>query len=155
MYKNSNSKDSEPKHAFFAADIEGFSPEFFSRQGREIWFGGLNSSTLPIPELASDVQPIPEAIDSLKKAATQIVCEEGLSVVRESLAGVSYHANRPMANGLCSAFVQSRQREARSLDSYRMSSWAKISLTTREVLVYISLLVMVLGGSRILLGLDW
>ncbi|KAJ3481370.1 hypothetical protein NLI96_g7700 [Meripilus lineatus] len=37
--------------AIFTSDKAGFSPEIFSRLGGEIWLGGLNSSTIPLPHL--------------------------------------------------------------------------------------------------------
>ncbi|KAF2665491.1 FAD dependent oxidoreductase [Microthyrium microscopicum] len=76
-------------HAVFATDMEGFAPEIFSRREEQIYIAGLNSTTMPLPELASDATPIPECIESLKRASTQMLGKleqpDSLQVVRESL----------------------------------------------------------------------
>ncbi|OCH96015.1 FAD dependent oxidoreductase [Obba rivulosa] len=41
-------------HAIFTSDPSGFSPELFSRATGELWLGGLNSSTIPLPPLPPD-----------------------------------------------------------------------------------------------------
>lgn len=41
-------------HAIFAAARKGFSPEIFSRIGEEVYIAGLNSSSLPLPDIATD-----------------------------------------------------------------------------------------------------
>ncbi|OQV03585.1 hypothetical protein CLAIMM_08608 [Cladophialophora immunda] len=62
----------------------------------EIWLGGLNDSSLPLPELASDVKAMidPESIKSLRKTTVQLtglakegdeVNQDDLETVREGL----------------------------------------------------------------------
>jgi hypothetical protein len=71
--------------AVFSTEIEGFSPEVFSRRGSELFVAGLNSSTLPVPEIASDVHPTPESIACLKRAVSQLIKGDELELIRESL----------------------------------------------------------------------
>ena len=60
------SKEHETKgcHAVFAADDLGFSPEIFSRLGEEVYITGLNSTSIPLPELSTDTKIQPEAIET-------------------------------------------------------------------------------------------
>lgn len=62
-------------HAVFATSKEaGYSPEIFSRAGGEIWIGGLNSSTIPLPHTATDEREISvEAIAQLKEEADDLL----------------------------------------------------------------------------------
>lgn len=83
-----SSADLATSHAVFTTDASGFSPEFFSRTGGEIWFGGLNSSTLPLPPDAGKAEPDPEAIKQLMKVAKRLLGvpeKEDLEAVREGL----------------------------------------------------------------------
>ena len=76
-------------HAVFTSDPAGFSPEFFSRTGGEIWFGGLNSSTLPLPPDAGKITPDPKAIEKLMVVAKKLLgipeAVDELEVLREGL----------------------------------------------------------------------
>ena len=76
-------------HAVFASDSFGFSPELFSRAGEELYIAGLNSTTFPLPDRATDVQCRPAAIKVLKEAAARFVGGPGgvddLEVLREGL----------------------------------------------------------------------
>jgi hypothetical protein len=66
--------------------VEEFSPELFSRLKKEIYIAGLNSTTIALPDIASDVEPNPEAIARLKRAAQKLIqADEEVDVVRESL----------------------------------------------------------------------
>jgi FAD dependent oxidoreductase len=85
LYTQRNYSEPETCYAVFSTDVEGFSPEAFSRKGNELFVAGLNSSTLSIPDIASDVYPIPESIACLKKAVAQIIKGDGIDLVRESL----------------------------------------------------------------------
>jgi glycine/D-amino acid oxidase-like deaminating enzyme len=84
----SNTEDFS-SHAVFTSDPSGFSPEFFSRTGGEIWFGGLNSSTLLLPKNAGKAHPDPKAIDKLMIVAGNLLGSseevENLEVLREGL----------------------------------------------------------------------
>lgn len=83
-----------------------FAPEAISRTGREgqteIYVAGLNNSTLPLPELASDTKKDEKARKELKQMTVQLsgaskegaeVNEDDLNVVREGLCF------RPVAPG--------------------------------------------------------
>jgi hypothetical protein len=76
-------------HAVFATDTLGFSPELFSRFGEEIYLAGLNSTTLPLPALASDAVAREVDVKQLKDVARGMLGgKEGgddLVVLRESL----------------------------------------------------------------------
>jgi glycine/D-amino acid oxidase-like deaminating enzyme len=60
-------------HAVFSSSMGGFSPEFFSRVSGEIWFGGLNSSTLPLPHLATDAKVEEDSVECLKGVARNLL----------------------------------------------------------------------------------
>jgi hypothetical protein len=49
-------KEQEGKgcHAVFTTDEASYLPEIFSRLGEEIYIAGLNSASLPLPELATE-----------------------------------------------------------------------------------------------------
>lgn len=76
-------------HAVFTTDASGFSPEIFSRVGGEIYVAGLNSSTIPLPALATEMQIDDEAIAQLKTVSAKLLGlpgkEEELEVVRQGL----------------------------------------------------------------------
>ncbi|KAF2712477.1 FAD dependent oxidoreductase-like protein superfamily [Pleomassaria siparia CBS 279.74] len=84
-----NPKDEkEICHAVFATDTLGFSPEYFSRAGGEVYLAGLNSTMIPLPEVASDVKVIPAAIKQLKDCAISMmgtVESKEVEVMREAL----------------------------------------------------------------------
>jgi hypothetical protein len=67
----------------------GFSPEMFSRVGGEIYLAGLNTTTIPLPPVATDAKPQPEEIKKLKEAAISLFgvsdSANDLEIVRESL----------------------------------------------------------------------
>ena len=95
-------------HSVFCAPGKrwNFAPEAISRMGREgeteIYVAGLNNSTLPLPELATDIRENEEARKKLRKVTVQLsgaskegldVNEDDLEVVREGLCF------RPVATG--------------------------------------------------------
>lgn len=73
-------------HAIFTSDPAGFSPEIFSRAGGDIWIGGLNSSTLPLPTLASDAHGMMSrsSLRTLTEVARKL-CGSDIEVIREGL----------------------------------------------------------------------
>jgi glycine/D-amino acid oxidase-like deaminating enzyme len=78
-------------HAVFATDTLGFSPELFSRSGGEVFLAGLNSTMIPLPEVATEAKTVPESIEQLKEcAAAMLGSVEGkdLEVIREALVSV-------------------------------------------------------------------
>ncbi|KAM7208919.1 FAD dependent oxidoreductase [Naviculisporaceae sp. PSN 640] len=68
------SKDLETRgcHTVFTTSEE-FAPEIFARLGGAIYFAGLNSSEIPLPYIAGSVGPHKEAIELLKKTASDIM----------------------------------------------------------------------------------
>ncbi|KAK4043796.1 FAD dependent oxidoreductase [Parachaetomium inaequale] len=80
-------------HAVFTTHNEGFCPEMFSRLGGHIYFAGLNSSALPLPDAAGGkAVPYAEDLVQLRQAAREILgsgsaeeAEDDLEVVREGL----------------------------------------------------------------------
>ncbi|KAI9700688.1 MAG: hypothetical protein M1836_002057 [Candelina mexicana] len=77
-------------HAVFTTDSSGYSPEIFSRVGGEIWLGGLNSSSTPLPNLATETEIQDEAIEQLMQTSKRLLGlpdggEEDLEVVRKGL----------------------------------------------------------------------
>ena len=71
-------------HAVFMTDETGYSPEVFSRVGGEIYIAGLNSTTIPLPNLATGKKIEPQAIATLQKTAERLMGDE-LEVLREGL----------------------------------------------------------------------
>jgi hypothetical protein len=72
----------------FATDQLGFSPEYFAREGGEVYLAGLNSTSVPLPEVATDAKINPEAIKQLKNCATAMMGtldRKEIEVMRESL----------------------------------------------------------------------
>lgn len=61
--------ESEVCHAVFATDTLGFSPEWFARIGGELYLAGLNSTNIPLPDVATDVKANEKAIEQLKECA--------------------------------------------------------------------------------------
>ena len=71
-------------HAVFTTDETGYSPEVFSRVGGEIYIAGLNSTTIPLPNLATGKKIEPQAIAALQKTAKRLM-GDGLELLREGL----------------------------------------------------------------------
>lgn len=75
----------------FTTDEQGYSPEIFSRVGGEIYIAGLNSATLPLPEIATDRKIDAKSIDILKTTAKRLLgrddddVEDDLDILREGL----------------------------------------------------------------------
>ncbi|KAF2727959.1 FAD dependent oxidoreductase-like protein superfamily [Polyplosphaeria fusca] len=75
-------------HAVFATDTLGFSPEIFSRAGGEVFLAGLNSTMIPLPELATEAKIVPESMTQLKDCAAAMIGNvqgKDLEVMREAL----------------------------------------------------------------------
>ena len=61
-------------HAVFSTDpFNHYSPEIFSRANGEIYLAGLNSSSLPLPELATGRQIEKGSIEILKETARRLL----------------------------------------------------------------------------------
>ncbi|KAI9512846.1 FAD dependent oxidoreductase [Russula earlei] len=81
-------------HAIFTTDSDAdCSPEIFSRLGGDIYLAGLNTMAIPVPELASEVQPEPASIEVLIRIARKLLGEDQLVVLRTGFC------HRPVFNG--------------------------------------------------------
>lgn len=77
-------------HALFTTMSTGFSPEIFSRIGEEIYVAGLNDSSIPLPETATDAKIDQASVEQLKAVSQKLLGRDGtdvsdLEVVREGL----------------------------------------------------------------------
>ncbi|KFA61876.1 hypothetical protein S40285_06574 [Stachybotrys chlorohalonatus IBT 40285] len=72
-------------HAVYCS-LENLSPELYSRPSGVIYLAGVNSSTIPLPPLATGAEPVDEALEELKVLARRLIVSEGeLEVVRTGL----------------------------------------------------------------------
>jgi glycine/D-amino acid oxidase-like deaminating enzyme len=84
-------KEHEEKgcHAVFTTDEAGYSPEIFSRMGGEIYVAGLNSSSIPLPALATESKIDDQAVSQLQKTSKRLLGIPGdtddLEIVRKGL----------------------------------------------------------------------
>ncbi len=60
-------------HAVFTTDDSGYSPEIFSRMGGEIYIAGLNSSSIPLPALATESEINDVAIKQLQTTSRRLL----------------------------------------------------------------------------------
>lgn len=84
--------DKETCHAVFATDTLGFSPEWFARIGGELYLAGLNSTGIPLPEIATDVKVNQRAIDQLKQCAKAMMLNvpgKDFEILREGLVCIT------------------------------------------------------------------
>lgn len=79
-------------HAIFSApgpNWRSFAPEAISRIGQdgeaEVYVGGLNSSTMPLPELATESQVDEASRMELRRVTGKLMGEDQLDVVREAV----------------------------------------------------------------------
>ena len=72
FYKEDDTPE-ETCHAVFATDHLGFSPEWFSRAGGEVYLAGLNTTQIPLPEVATDAKPREDAIKKMKECAESMM----------------------------------------------------------------------------------
>ncbi|KAI4618039.1 uncharacterized protein J4E87_008048 [Alternaria ethzedia] len=87
-YHKPEELDKEVCHAVFATDTLGFSPEWFARLGGELYLAGLNSTNIPLPEVATDVQASTKAIEQLKQCAKAMMVNvpgKDMEILREGL----------------------------------------------------------------------
>lgn len=69
-------------HAIFTTDEDVcFSPEIFSRAGGDIYLAGLNTTAVPVPDLASEVQPDPASIEVLMRTARKLLGDDEVDVL--------------------------------------------------------------------------
>lgn len=77
-------------HAVFTTDEQGYSPEIFSRVGGEIYIAGTNSSSLPLPELASETVIDDKVIVQLQKTAKRLMGKPGIEDLEEVRRGLCF-----------------------------------------------------------------
>ena len=81
--------DEEVCHSVFATDTLGFSPEWFARLGGELYLAGLNSTSIPLPDVATDVKVGEKAVVQLKQCAKVMMMMNmpgrDIEVLREGL----------------------------------------------------------------------
>ena len=86
---NDQHPDEEVCHAIFATDTLGFSPEWFARTGGELYLAGLNSTSIPLPDVATDVVASEKAMEQLKSCARAMMMDNGagreIEVLRQGL----------------------------------------------------------------------
>jgi glycine/D-amino acid oxidase-like deaminating enzyme len=79
--------EAEGFHAVYTT-LDGFSPEIYGRMGEELYIAGLNSSTIPLPDLATEANIEDESIHQLKLMSKRLLCLDDiddLEVVRKGL----------------------------------------------------------------------
>jgi hypothetical protein len=79
-------------HAVFATDTLGFSPEWFARAGGELYLAGLTTTTIPLPDVATEVKASGESINQLKICARAMIAGvpgQDFEVLREALVSLS------------------------------------------------------------------
>ena len=90
----SEDDDRQGCHAVYTTDPAGFSPELFSRVGGHIYVAGLNSSTMPLPDLATAREISSSSIAQLRRTAADLLGtglggdedeDDGVETVREGL----------------------------------------------------------------------
>lgn len=104
------SKTTVPCHAVFTtSDEEGFAPEIFSRSlpiddfdDFDIYLAGLNSAELPLPDVASDIEPPPDLHDPQIRTL--------MSFAEKFLADGSARPLRVLRTGLCYRPVTTKMR---------------------------------------------
>jgi hypothetical protein len=103
-------KDKDSCYAVFATDNLGFSPEWFSRIGGELYLAGLNSTMIPLPELATDVKVGTEAMSKMRNCAKDMIALTGgkdMEVLRESVVRVQHEQSQITdTNHQCSVSAQ-------------------------------------------------
>jgi glycine/D-amino acid oxidase-like deaminating enzyme len=91
---NPQELDKEVCHAVFATDTLGFSPEWFARIGGELYLAGLNSTSIPLPDVATDVVANEKSIGQLKSCARVMMVDNGsgkeFEVLRQGLVSFNY-----------------------------------------------------------------
>ena len=85
----SHEHESQGCHAIFTTMSNGLSPEIMSRIGGELWVAGLNSSTIPLPDLPTDAvidkASIAELMDVSRKLMGSGTDIDDLVLEREGL----------------------------------------------------------------------
>lgn len=87
-------------HAVFTSDRSGYSPEIFSRLTGDVWLGGLNSATIPLPALPTLARPDPGDIQQLLATAEALLGPVApASVPPQYTAAPHAEEHAPHANG--------------------------------------------------------
>jgi len=104
-------------------DIFSFSPEIFARSNGDIYFAGLNSSTIPLPVIATDVHIIPSEVSKLERLSRVLIPDA--EVVSSGLC------HRPVTNAGRPIVTRIRDQALSSLSS--SSSRSRGSGETAEI----------------------
>ncbi|KAI9000795.1 nucleotide-binding domain-containing protein [Trametes punicea] len=75
--------DSSACHAIFT-HAGGFAPEIFSRATGDVWLGGLNPASTPLPELPTEAQIDPKEVERLLTVA-YVLCGEDIEIRGQAL----------------------------------------------------------------------
>lgn len=76
----------DESHSVYYTLGDGLSPEAYYRPNGEIYLAGVNSSTIPLPSLATDATPFDDSLKKLKQIARELIASDSeLEVVREGL----------------------------------------------------------------------
>jgi glycine/D-amino acid oxidase-like deaminating enzyme len=82
---SSSAKEKAGCHAVFTSGAS-YSPEIFSRVNGEIYIAGLNSSTIPLPDVQTGfTKPDPACLATIEDTAKQLLGQDAVEVVREGL----------------------------------------------------------------------
>ncbi|CAK7245273.1 MAG: hypothetical protein STHCBS139747_006848 [Sporothrix thermara] len=83
---NAAEKKADRCFAIFAAGGSlKYCPEIFGRANGTLYVAGLNSSTMPLPERASDSAPDPTLLDDLKATCRKVIGSDDYEVLRTGL----------------------------------------------------------------------
>jgi glycine/D-amino acid oxidase-like deaminating enzyme len=78
-------EDEKHCHAVYCGPLDnGLSPELYEREDGVIYLAGVNSSTIPLPSLATATESVEASLDQLKDVATQLIGDK-IEVVRTGL----------------------------------------------------------------------
>jgi hypothetical protein len=114
----------ELDNAVFATDTLGFSPEWFARIGGELYLAGLNSTSIPLPDVATDVVASEKAIEQLKSCARAMMVDNGagkeIEVLRQGLVSLFSYVQLSIAN----------HRSASALSHRAVDPSCRVYLTT-------------------------
>ncbi|KAH9968854.1 FAD dependent oxidoreductase [Russula dissimulans] len=70
-------------HAIFTTDSDAnCEPGIFSRAGGDIYLAGLDTKKIPVPDVASEVQPEPASIEVLLRLARKLLGDDQFDVVQ-------------------------------------------------------------------------
>lgn len=72
VVKNSGHEEDDACHSVYCS-LDDLSPEVFSRKNGVIYLAGVNSSTIPLPELATGIKTVDASLNELKAIARRLI----------------------------------------------------------------------------------